>query len=102
GLIIAGAVTAGLGAVGLGVMAGGLGMASAAVDRFRTQPEQRAAARLDIKKGNAIAIAGAAAGGALLVSGAVVLGLGLRYRAGRGGSLAAGPGQLGLGWRLRF
>ena len=88
--------------VGMGVMAGGLGFASRAVDTFKTKPDERPAARDDIRKGNAIAIAGAAAGGVLLVGGAVLLGLGLRRRGTVERSLAAGPGQIGLSWRIRF
>jgi hypothetical protein len=101
-LILLGSIGVGLGVAGLGVMAGGLGYADAAVERFETQPQERAAARSDIGRGNTIAVAGAAAGGVLLVGGAVVLALGLQRRSRAGGSLAAGPAALGLGWRVRF
>lgn len=102
GMIIGGAVGAGLGLVGFGVMAGGLGSANAAIDTFKTQPEQRNAARDDIRRGNTVAIVGAAAGGAFLMGGAVLLAVGLRRRAAVRGSLALGPGQLGLAWRVRW
>ncbi len=101
-LIIGGAVTAGLSLVGLGLMAGGLGLANAAVGVFETDPEQRADARRDITRGNTLAIAGGVAGGVLLVGGGLVLALGLRRRAQSRGALSLGPGPLGASWRLRF
>ncbi len=102
GLIIGGAVAAGLGFAGLGVMAGGLGFSNAAVTTFETEPDRRAQAREDIRRGNTIGIVGAVAGGALLVGGSVALALGIRRRSAAHGSLAAGPGQAGVAWRLRF
>ncbi|MEX1369212.1 MAG: hypothetical protein AB1Z98_39150 [Nannocystaceae bacterium] len=101
-LIITGSVLAGLGVAGLATMAGGLGWANTGVSTFETEPGQRDAAREQIQTGNTIGIAGAAAGGVLLGAGAVLLGLGLKRRAAARGSLAAGPGQLGLAWRQRF
>lgn len=102
GLIIAGAVGAGLGLVGFGVMAGGLGSANAAVDTFINEPDEREDARDDVRRGNTIGIVGATAGGVLVVGGAVLLAVGLRRRAAVKGSLAAGPGTVGVGWRWRF
>jgi len=101
-LIIGGAVAMGLSAAGLATMAAGLGIANAAIGRFETQPEQRADARQDIKRGNTLAVAGGVAGGVLLLGGALVLGFGLRQRARSRSSLVAGPGQVGAAWRVRF
>lgn len=108
GLVIAGSAVALLGAVGLGVMAGGIGMGARANDLSRLEPDDLEGRRAQFERGragNMIAIIGGAAGGALLVSGAVLLGLGLR----RGSSEravavhpAVGAGRAGLVLQGRF
>lgn len=95
GLVIGGAVAAGLGVGGLGLMAAGLGMGARANDISDLDPDDvdGRRARFDRgRTGNALAIAGGVAGGVLLVTGAVLLGLGLRRaRAGRSSSVALLP-----------
>jgi tetratricopeptide (TPR) repeat protein len=95
GLVIGGAVAAGLGVGGLGLMAAGLGMGARANDISDLAPDDvdGRRARFDRgRTGNALAIAGGVAGGVLLLTGAVLLGLGLkRARAGRASDVALVP-----------
>ncbi|MGH1340012.1 MAG: hypothetical protein ACRBN8_00565 [Nannocystales bacterium] len=89
-LIIAGAVTAGVGVVGLGLMAGGLSMGSSANElgddvSLEDRREQFDRGRL----GNTLAYVGGAAGGVFLVTGAVLLGIGLKKRS--AGTMAVTP-----------
>ena len=89
-LIIAGAVTAGVGVAGLGLMAGGLAMGSAAndVDTDQSIPDRRS--QFDRgRTGNTLAYVGGAVGGALLVTGALLLGIGLKKRS--AGNMAVTP-----------
>jgi tetratricopeptide (TPR) repeat protein len=95
GLVIGGAVATGLGVGGLGLMAAGLGMGARANDISDLAPDDvdGRRARFDRgRTGNALAIAGGVAGGVLLLTGAVLLGLGLkRARAGRASDVALVP-----------
>lgn len=104
-LIIAGAVTAGLGVAGLGLMAGGLAMGSAANDVPEDQALEDRRSQFDRgRTGNTLAYVGGIAGGVLLVSGAVLLGIGLKKR--NTGKLSAAPwggrGTAGLSLAGRF
>lgn len=98
GLVIGGAVAAGLGVGGLGLMAAGLGMGARANDISDLAPNDIDDRRDRFDRGrtgNALAIAGGVAGGVLLVTGAVLLGLGLsRARAGRSSTMALAPAPL--------
>jgi hypothetical protein len=92
GLVIGGAVAASLGVGGLGLMAAGLGMGARANDLSGLAPDDIDGRRAQFDRGrtgNALAIAGGVAGGALLVTGAVLLGLGLTRR--RAGTVALAP-----------
>lgn len=104
-LIIAGAVTAGVGVVGLGLMAGGLAMGSSAneLDEDVSLDDRRA--QFDRgRTGNTLAYVGGAAGGVLLVTGAVLLGIGLKKRS--TGTMAIAPwggrGSAGMSLGGRF
>jgi len=89
-LIIAGAVTAGLGVVGLGLMAGGLAMGSSANELDEDVSLEDRRDQFDRgRSGNTLAYVGGAAGGVLLVTGAVLLGLGLKKRS--TGTMAVAP-----------
>ena len=89
-LIIAGAVTAGLGVAGLGLMAGGLAMGSSANDVDPDQSIDDRRSQFDRgRTGNTLAYVGGAVGGALLVTGAVLLGIGLKKRS--TGTMAVAP-----------
>lgn len=89
-LIIAGAVTAGLGVVGLGLMAGGLAMGSSANDLGEDVSLEDRRDQFDRgRTGNTLAYVGGAAGGVLLVTGAVLLGIGLKKRS--TGTMAVAP-----------
>ncbi len=89
-LIIAGAVTAGLGVVGLGLMAGGLAMGSSANELGQDVSLEDRRAQFDRgRTGNTLAYVGGAAGGVLLVTGAVLLGIGLKKRS--TGTMAVAP-----------
>jgi tetratricopeptide (TPR) repeat protein len=103
--IIAGAVTAGLGVAGLGLMAGGLAMGSSANDVDPDQSIDDRRSQFDRgRTGNTLAYVGGIAGGALLVTGAVLIGLGLKKRS--GGTMAVTPwggrGSAGLSLGGRF
>ena len=78
GLVIGGAVLAGLGLASAGMLIGGLVSANRGVDTFETDPDRRADARTQIRRGNAIGIAGGVLSGVFIVSGSILLGLGLR------------------------
>jgi len=104
-LIIAGAVTAGLGVVGLGLMAGGLAMGSSANELGEDVSLEDRRAQFDRgRTGNTLAYVGGAAGGVLLVTGAVLLGIGLKKRS--TGTMAVAPwggrGTAGLSVGGRF
>ena len=98
-LIVSGGVLAGLGVAGLGLMAGGLVMGTRANDISGLDPTDTDGRRAQFDRGrlgNTLAIAGGVAGGALLVTGAVLLGVGLHRRArGREGAHAAVVPTLG-------
>ncbi|MCA9711452.1 MAG: hypothetical protein KDK70_36780 [Myxococcales bacterium] len=108
GLIIGGAVAAGLGVGGLALMAAGLGMGAKANDISDLAPDDIDGRRDRFDRGrtgNALALAGGIAGGVLVVTGAVLLGLGVRKRQ-RGGRTALVPTIVpqgsGLALRGRF
>ena len=98
GLVIGGAVAAGLGVGGLALMAAGLGMGARANDISDLEPDDIDGRRDRFDRGrtgNTLAIAGGVAGGVLLVTGAVLLGIGLsRTRAGRASTVALVPAPL--------
>ena len=99
--IITGGALMGGGVIGLGVMAGGLAMGSAANDDV---PEDLGERRDQFDRGqagNVMAYVGGAVGGALLVTGAVLLGLGLKKRR-TSVAASAGPGHAGFVIRGRF
>ncbi|MBL4686993.1 MAG: hypothetical protein JKY37_20525 [Nannocystaceae bacterium] len=103
GLVIGGAVTLALGAAGLGIMGAGLAIGSGANDL--TDPAQD-----DIdgrgdqfdrgRTGNSLAIAGAVVGGVGVLTGAVLIGLGLTRK--RKLAWNTGPGLVGVGLRGQF
>ncbi len=89
-LLIAGAVTAGLGVAGLGLMAGGLAIGNAANDLEDGLSIEDRRAQFDRgRTGDTLAIVGGVAGGALLVTGAVLVGIGLKKRS--TGRMAVAP-----------
>jgi len=110
GLVIGGAVAGALGVGGLALMAAGLGMGARANDISDLPPDDIGGRRDRFDRGrtgNTLAIAGGVAGGVLLATGAVLLGIGLsRLRAGRSGNVALGPAPLrggaGLVLHARF
>ena len=100
-LIIAGGVLVGVGLVGSAMMIGGLVSANKAVNRFETEPEARPDARQDADRGNLVGTIGGVVGGVFTVSGAVLLGLGVKKR---GVTLtpAVNASTVGLSWAGRF
>ncbi len=106
--IAVGAASLALGVGGLAMMGAGLGMGRAANDLDGISADDIAARRAQFDRGrtgNTLAVAGGVIGGALLTTGAVLLGVGLSRRAvGRSAALvpAVGPGYAGLSWRGRF
>ena len=108
-LVVAG-VGGGVGALGIGLLAGGLGSAGSWVRRFEDEPERRDAARDAIRRGNAIGIAGAVITAVGVTTVAVALPLARRTRragpragpngAARDVGLLIGPGRFGV--RARF
>lgn len=98
GLVIGGAVAAGLGVGGLGLMAAGLGVGARANDISDLEPTDLDDRRDRFDRGrtgNTLAIAGGVAGGVLLVTGAVLLGIGVpRMKAGKRASVALVPAPL--------
>jgi hypothetical protein len=93
GLVIGGAVAAGLGVGGLGLMAAGLAIGARANDISGLADDDVDGRRAQFDRGrtgNTLGLVGGVAGGVLLVTGAVLLGLGLRRS--RGGNVALVPG----------
>jgi hypothetical protein len=78
GLLIGGGVAAGVGVLGLAILAGGFGSASQAVHTFEIDPEARDGARRGIARGNAIGIAGAVIAGVGITVAAILLPLAFR------------------------
>ncbi|HWB73818.1 MAG TPA: hypothetical protein VG755_02660 [Nannocystaceae bacterium] len=78
GMLIGGGVSAGVGVLGLAILAGGFGSASQAVHTFEVDPEARDAARRGIGRGNAIGIAGAVIAGVGIAVAAVLVPLAFR------------------------
>lgn len=100
-LLITGAVFTGLGVAATGMLVGGLVSANRAVTRFEEEPEQRADARSDIRRGNTLGVAGGVMAGAFIVSGAVLLALGIQ-RGGRGFRASVGRSGIAGSWTTRF
>ncbi len=105
-LLVTGGTLAGLGVVGLGVMAGGLAMGAAANDLSELMDDDIEGRRAQFDRGragNVLAWTGGFVGGALLVTGAVLVGLGVE--AGVRKTAAApfvSPHGAGLAVRGRF
>jgi hypothetical protein len=78
GMLIGGGVSAGVGVIGLAILAGGFGSASQAVHTFEVDPEARDAARRGIGRGNAIGIAGAVIAGVGIATAAILVPLAFR------------------------
>lgn len=94
GLVIGGAVSLSLGAAGLGMMAAGLGLGSGANDISDLDPNDIAARRDRFDRGrtgNALAIAGGVTAGVLVVTGSVLLALGLRRNRNKASAVALRP-----------
>lgn len=93
GLIIGGAVAAGIGVIGLGVMGAGLSIGASAND-ITDLEETDVQGRRDQfdrgRTGNRLALVGGIGGGALLVTGAVLLALGLKRKK-AGGAVSLVP-----------
>jgi hypothetical protein len=105
--VISGATLVALGVAGIGVMAGGLAIGKASNDISDLDPDDLDGRRERFDRGragNVMAYVGGVIGGAALVTGAVLLGLGLERR---GGSKTAAapmlaPGLTGLSLRGSF
>ncbi|MBL4683652.1 MAG: hypothetical protein JKY37_03605 [Nannocystaceae bacterium] len=100
-LLITGGALAGVGIVGGALLIGGLASANKAITRFEIEPDERAAARDDVKRGNRIGIVGGAIGATFTVTGAVLIGLGLRKRGVRLAPTADAT-SAGMMWFGRF
>ena len=106
-LVIAGATLTGVGVIGLGVMAGGLALGRASNDISDLDPADLDARRERFDRGragNVMAYVGGALGGAALVTGAVLLGIGLKRRnaAKTAAAPLLAPGLAGVSLRGRF
>jgi tetratricopeptide (TPR) repeat protein len=99
-LVITGATLAGAGVAGLGVMAGGLVLGARADGDVPEALDDRRDQFARGRTGNLMAYVGGAVGGALVVAGATLLGLGIHRS--RTIALGPGPGQAGLALRARF
>ncbi len=80
-MVIAGSVLVGVGALGLGLMSGGLVLGTGANDLSELDPNDIAGRRDQFARGqlgNTLAIAGGVVGAASLLAGVVVLGLGIK------------------------
>jgi len=104
GLIIGGAVALGLGVAGLGMMGAGLGLGAQANDISDLEDDDVSGRRDQFARGrtgNALAIAGGIAGGVFAVTGAVLVGLGVKKKR-SSVALGPGPGMAGVALRGRF
>jgi len=95
-LVLGGGVGLGLGAVGLGVMGAGLAMGNKAQQDFESAlgPDDeglRVGFVEDGERANTIAIAGGVAGGVFVITGAVLVALGVKRGAGRGQQASITP-----------
>ena len=104
GFIIGGSVLLGVGAAGAGMLIGGLVSAGRGVDTFETDPAGRDNARDQIRRGNAVGIAGGVLSAVFVVSGSVLLAVGLRRRGGTRYSFrtAIGPKSAAVALTRRF
>lgn len=105
GLVIGGAVAAGLGVAGFGLMAAGLSMGARANDLSGLDPDDVDGRRSQFDRGrtgNALGLAGGITGGVLVVTGAVLLGLGLRRRGGTSRAVAVVPSASPQGSMLQL
>jgi hypothetical protein len=100
-LLIGGIVSSAVGAAGFGVMGAGIGMGNKAERDYATAPEgQRDSIDARGELGNSLAIAGAAAGVVGLVTGAVLVGFGLKKRS--DSRVSVNSTGLGLRASVRF
>lgn len=103
GLVIGGAVALALGAAGLGIMGAGLAIGSGAND-LTDLAEDDIDGRGDQfdrgRTGNSLAVAGAVVGGVGVLTGAVLVGIGLTRK--RKLAWSTGPGLVGVGLRGQF
>lgn len=104
-LVISGAVLLGLGVAGLAVMGAGLGIGAGANDLSELQDDDIEGRRDQFSRGrsaNAMAIGGGVAGGVLVVTGAVLLGVGLAKNRRATPTAFVAPGTAGLAVVGRF
>ncbi|MCA9652201.1 MAG: hypothetical protein H6712_05960 [Myxococcales bacterium] len=104
GLVIGGAVSLSLGVAGLAMMGAGLGMGSRANDISDLQPDAIDARRDRFERGrtgNVLAIAGGVTAGVLVVTGSVLLALGMRRKKASAVALVPGVGPRGAALVLR-
>lgn len=104
-LVISGAVLLGLGVAGLAVMGAGLGIGAGANDLSELQDDDIEGRRDQFSRGrsaNAMAIGGGVAGGVLVVTGAVLLGVGLAKNRRATPMAFVAPGTAGLAVVGRF
>ncbi len=95
-LVIGGGVSLGLGLAGLGVMGAGLAKGSTAQQEFESalgpgDEDRRLGLIDDGERANKIAIAGGVTGGIFVVTGAVLVSLGVKRGAGRGKQASVTP-----------
>jgi hypothetical protein len=105
GLVVSGAILTGVGVAALGVMAGGMVMASNANDFDSTMSyDERADQLARGRTGNALSVSGAVAGGVLAATGValIVVGVTRRNRARTAVAPMVGRGMAGIGWQGRF
>ncbi len=104
GLVVGGAVALSLGAASLGVMAAGLGLGSRANDLTGLAPDDIDGRRTQFDRGrtgNTLAIVGGVGAGVLVVTGTVLLGLGLSRQHSPSVALVPSVGPQGSGLALR-
>jgi len=102
-LIVAGGTLIGVGAAGLGIMIAGLVIGGQANDDVPSEYDERDEQFDRGRTGNTLAYVGAIAGGALIIGGGALLGLGLRRRGARAAaSPYFGPNHAGVVASGRF